>query len=62
MFDNGIYKMKYNASNKDFDLVKYYNLAANPYTRRPVGFAVDPQNNLFVSVGFNNGVAASMNL
>lgn len=62
MFDNGVYKMKYNASNKDFDLVKYYNLAANPYTRRPVGFAVDPQNNLFVSVGFNNGVAASMGI
>lgn len=60
MFDNGVYKMKYNASNKDFDFVKYYDLGATPYTRRPVGFATDPQNNLFVSVGFNNGVSASM--
>lgn len=60
MYDNGVYKMKYNAGNKDFDLVKYYNLAADPYTRRPVGFAVDPQNNLFLSVGFNKGVSASM--
>ena len=60
MFDNGVYKMKYNASNKDFDLVKYYNLDANPYTRRPVGFATDSQNNIFVSVGFNNGVSATM--
>jgi len=55
MFDNGVYRMKYNATSKDFELVKYYNLGAQPYYRRPVGFAVDPQNNLFVSFGFNDG-------
>lgn len=55
MFDNGVYKMKYNASSKDFELVKYYNLGAQPYYRRPVGFATDSQSNLFVSFGFNDG-------
>ncbi len=55
MFENGVYRMKYNASSKDFELVKYYNLGANPFYRRPVGFATDNQNNLFVSFGFNDG-------
>ncbi|WP_431611968.1 hypothetical protein [Chryseobacterium sp. 'Rf worker isolate 10'] len=55
MFDNGVYKMKYNASSKDFEFVKYYNLGAQPYYRRPVGFATDSQSNLFVSFGFNDG-------
>ncbi|PTT37868.1 hypothetical protein DBR28_09330 [Chryseobacterium sp. HMWF028] len=55
MFDNGVYKMKYNATSKDFELVKYYNLGAQPYYRRPVGFATDSQSNLFVSFGFNDG-------
>ncbi len=52
---NGVYRMKYNAANKDFDLVKYYNLGAQPYYRRPVGLTTDPQNNIFVSFGFNDG-------
>lgn len=52
----GVYKMKYNTGNKDFDLVKYYDLGApSIYYRRPVGFALDNQNNLFVSFGFNDG-------
>lgn len=55
MHDQGIYRMKYNATNKDFDLVKYYDLQAQPYLRRPVGFATDPQNNIFVSFGFIEG-------
>lgn len=55
LFQNGVYKMKYNAGNKDFELVKYYNLEAQPYYRRPVGFALDSQNNIFVSFGFNDG-------
>lgn len=54
-FENGVYKMKYNAANKDFDLVKYYNLGAKPFYRRPVGLTTDPQNNIFVSFGFNDG-------
>lgn len=52
---NGVYRMKYNAANKDFELVKYYNLGAQPYYRRPVGLTTDPQNNIFVSFGFNDG-------
>ncbi|MGE8512033.1 MAG: hypothetical protein ACN6N7_04970 [Chryseobacterium culicis] len=55
MLDNGVYRMKYNATSKDFDLVKYYNLGAQPYYRRPVGLTTDTQNNLFVSFGFNDG-------
>ncbi|GEJ45582.1 T9SS type A sorting domain-containing protein [Chryseobacterium sp. ON_d1] len=55
MFDNGVYRMKYNATSKDFELVKYYNLGAQPYYRRPVGFAGDSQSNFFVSFGFNDG-------
>lgn len=53
--DQGVYKMKYNASNKDFEMVKYYNLGSIPSYRRPVGFATDPQNNIFISFGFNDG-------
>jgi hypothetical protein len=46
--------MKYNASSKDFDFVKRYDLGSpGDYSHRPVGFATDPQNNLFVSFGFN---------
>ncbi|MCJ7934845.1 MAG: T9SS type A sorting domain-containing protein [Chryseobacterium sp.] len=57
MFDNGVYKMKYNANNKDFELVKYYNLGAEPYYRRPAGLATDGQNNVFVSIGYtDNGI------
>ncbi|HCA07116.1 MAG TPA: hypothetical protein DEO71_08015 [Chryseobacterium sp.] len=46
----GVYRMKYNATNKDFEFVKYYT-----GTFRPVGFASDSQNNLFVSIAFNGG-------
>lgn len=52
----GVYKMKYNASSKDFDFVKRYDLGSpGDFSHRPVGFANDPQNNLFVSFGFNFG-------
>lgn len=52
----GAYKMKYNPSSKDFDFVKYYSLGnPAPSYNRPAGFAFDNQNNLFVTVGFNNG-------
>ncbi|MDQ0780315.1 T9SS type A sorting domain-containing protein [Chryseobacterium sp. W4I1] len=52
----GVYKMKYNSGTKDFDFVKSYNLGSpGDYSHRPVGFASDPQNNLFVSFGFNYG-------
>lgn len=54
MRDQGVYRMKYNATNKDFELVKYYNLGAQPYLRRATGLATDPQNNIFASIGFDN--------
>jgi hypothetical protein len=55
-FNQGIYKMKYNSTNKDFDFVKHYDLVGNnPFYYRPVGFVSDNENNLFVSFGFNFG-------
>lgn len=50
--NSGVYKMKYNAGNKDFEFIKYYNLGSTPFLRRAVGLATDPQNNLFISMGF----------
>lgn len=50
---HGIYKMRYNATSKDFDFLKRYDLdAANPFERRPVGFAADEQNNIYCTVAF----------
>lgn len=55
----GVYRMKYNPGNKDFDMVKYYDLGnTNAYYSRPVGFTTDNQNNLFVSVSFYDPVAS----
>ncbi|MGK6343653.1 T9SS type A sorting domain-containing protein [Chryseobacterium sp. DT-3] len=52
----GVYKMKYNSTNKDFDFIKRYDLGTpGDNSHRPVGFAFDDQNNLFVSFGFNAG-------
>ncbi|MDC8106780.1 hypothetical protein MTQ00_19940 [Chryseobacterium sp. B21-037] len=53
----GIYKMKYNSTNKDFDFTKYYSLSPpNNFAYRPVGLTYDDQNNLFATVGFmDNG-------
>lgn len=51
----GIYKMKYNAANKDFDFVKRYSVQATPYSRRAVGLATDAKNNIFATFSFNNG-------
>ncbi|PIF44427.1 hypothetical protein CLU96_1396 [Chryseobacterium sp. 52] len=48
--NEGVYRMKYNATNKDFDFMKYYTGAF-----RPVGFATDSQSNLFVSIAYNQG-------
>lgn len=49
----GIYKMKYNATSKDFDFTKFYNMAApSDYLRRPVGLTYDDQNNLIATVAF----------
>jgi hypothetical protein len=53
--NRGVYKMKYDAGSKDFTLVKRYNLGTEDiYTMRPVGFAFDEVNNVFVSIGFAN--------
>ncbi|WP_172283825.1 hypothetical protein [Chryseobacterium sp. LAM-KRS1] len=56
----GIYKMKYNSTNKDFDFTKYYSLSPpNNFAYRPVGLTYDDQNNLFATVGFmDNGSMA----
>lgn len=62
MFNNGVYKMKYNASSKDFELVKYYNVGGEPFYRRPVGFATDAQSNIFVSIGFTDNGLPSMGI
>lgn len=62
MFNNGVYKMKYNASSKDFELVKYYNVGGEPFLRRPVGFATDAQSNLFVSIAFTDNGNPSMGI
>lgn len=57
---HGIYKMKYNASSKDFEFVKRYDLAApNPYLHRAVGFSYDDQNNLFATVAFTADAAGT---
>ncbi|WP_185113789.1 hypothetical protein [Chryseobacterium sp. Leaf405] len=50
----GIYKMKYDDGSKDFTFTKYYDLGTtNTNTRRPVGFAFDESNNLFLSMSFS---------
>lgn len=55
----GVYKMKYNASNKDFTFVKKYDLGTtNIFTRRPVGLTFDDSNNLFASIAFSGDGAA----
>jgi len=56
----GVYKMKYNATSKDFEFVKRYELdATNPFMNRPVGFAYDDQNNLFASLAFAGSASAT---
>ncbi|AZB02361.1 hypothetical protein EG359_18975 [Chryseobacterium joostei] len=57
MFGQGVYKMKYNAGNKDFDFVKYYNLQATPYYRRAVGITTDSKSNIFVSIAYGENGA-----
>jgi hypothetical protein len=55
----GVYRMKYNPTNKDFDLVKHYDLGnTNQYYSRPVGFTMDDRNNFYVSVSFYDGESA----
>lgn len=55
---SGIYKMKYNATTKDFDFVKYYSLSPNLAYYRPVGLVSDDTNNLFASIAFTGDVNA----
>lgn len=54
----GIYKLKYNASNKDFDFVKRYSVQAVGVDRRAVGLTTDAQNNIFASFAYNGGSPA----
>jgi hypothetical protein len=55
MKNQGIYKMKYNTANKDFDFVKRYSVQATDYSRRTVGLATDTKNNIFATFAFNDG-------
>lgn len=56
---HGIYKMKYNNTSKNFDFVKRYDLGApDGYSKRPVGFASDDQNNLFATIAYSGSSAA----
>ncbi len=56
----GIYKMKYNATSKDFDLVKFYSFGNNIYLNRPVGL-IYADNLLFATFSFysEDNVSAS---
>lgn len=51
---SGIYKMKYDASTKDFNLVKHYTFNPDIYLDRPVGFTFDDQDNLFATFGYHS--------
>ncbi|ASW76446.1 hypothetical protein CJF12_10230 [Chryseobacterium piperi] len=58
----GIYKMKYNSSKKDFDFTKHYSLSPPQIAlRRPVGLTYDDQNNLFTTIAFmeNSSIAVA---
>lgn len=46
----GVYKLKYNGSSKDFDFVKSYLLSPTLYLSRPVGLLFDGLGNLFVTL------------
>ncbi|WP_185148471.1 type IX secretion system anionic LPS delivery protein PorZ [Chryseobacterium pennae] len=55
MTNQGIYKLKYNTANKDFDFVKRYKVQATDFSRRTVGLATDTKNNIFATFAFNDG-------
>lgn len=61
----GIYKMKYNSSSKDFDFVKYYSTNTSIWFSRPVGLLFDDKGDLFSTLSFfddagaiNTGIAS----
>ncbi|WP_347216777.1 T9SS type A sorting domain-containing protein [Chryseobacterium sp.] len=54
----GIYKLKYNSSNKDFDFVKRYSVQAVGGDRRAVGLTTDSQNNIFATFAYNGASPA----
>jgi hypothetical protein len=57
--NRGVYKMKYDDGSKDFTFTKYYDLGtSSSTTRRPVGFAFDESNNMFLSMSFSGEGAA----
>lgn len=55
LFNQGVYKLKYNTTNKDFDFVKHYKVQAIDYGRRAVGLTTDTKNNIFATFSFNDG-------
>ncbi len=46
----GVYKLKYNDTTKDFDFVKVYKTGAPVWFSRPLGLYFDENNNLFGSI------------
>ncbi|MGA9212878.1 T9SS type A sorting domain-containing protein [Kaistella sp.] len=61
----GVYRMKFDASRKDFDLKKVYTTGKDYHHGRPLGLAYDEKNNLFGTVAYldienNNGNSGIM--
>ncbi|MBD8019003.1 type IX secretion system anionic LPS delivery protein PorZ [Kaistella pullorum] len=48
----GVYKMKYNASAKDYEFVNVYKTGQDVYFNRPMGLVFDDKNNLYGSIAF----------
>ncbi len=48
----GVYRMKYDANRKDFDVKKFYTMGNNFSYNRPLGLAYDEKNNLFGTIAF----------
>lgn len=48
----GVYKMKYNASAKDYEFINVYKTGQDVYFNRPMGLVFDEKNNLYGSISF----------
>ena len=56
----GLYKMKYDPTNKDFEFKKKYTFPGFSYLNRPVGFTYDDNDNLFATIGFHDSPTYSV--
>lgn len=48
----GVYKMKYNATAKDYEFINVYKTGQDVYYNRPMGLLFDDKNNLYGSISF----------